>query len=258
MAFLCARNTSPDIFHVPCNVGAWKGAIFRRAIDWMLLKPSHTIAVRNLTAILSMPLTDSRLVALTSIIPPLTLTAALYMRWRHSKTALAAGYKVALPREPETVQIHYRGMTFELRQRSKTEGAEQGAANMYLVLDLDFGQPTLIGRACASKDLETWSRSSGHSWINSDTFKLLVVGPRHAAIERRLSNPNLAAFLARVFRASHGTMTIVRETRVGHDQVPYPQWTMQLTGLPDTAHRHQHLLNPILDNVLRLRDLVIT
>ncbi|MBF5042265.1 hypothetical protein FGE12_07630 [Aggregicoccus sp. 17bor-14] len=191
------------------------------------------------------------------IFAPIGLVFVLLTRRARQQAApLAAHFQGTTSWLTDAVSFRYGGARCTLRRLAGGGGVGGGGYYCSLVLDLDGGPGAVIAPAEAVKYVYAFSVPARHSWVTAGTTRLLVTGPAHAAIARKLSDPELAAYLPRVFPRAYSTVKVKREVRIEAGRAPSVQWVMELTGMPSDVYERPEVLQPVLDDVLRLRDLV--
>ena len=191
------------------------------------------------------------------ILVPIGLVFALLTRRARQQAApLAARYGGTISWLTDAVRFRHGGARFELRRLASSGGLGGGGYYCSLVLELEAGSKGVIAPSEAIKYVYAFSVPAQHSWVTVGSAKLLVTGAEHGAIARRLSDPALSTYLPRLFPRKYSTVTVKRQVRIELGRAPYSQWVMELTGMPSDVYERPEALQPVLDDLLRLRDLV--
>lgn len=193
------------------------------------------------------------LTAAGSVFLPILLVLALYRSRRRQQAApLAARFGGRVSPMGDAVRFQYEGAAWEVQRIASVGGLAGTGSYACLALALECGPALVVAPEQAMKYVYAAGVPRQHSACAPPSARLLVVGQAHAQVAAALDAPASAALLEPLFARPYSTLRVYRETRVVWGRLPYRQWMLRLTGLPDDVYRQPDALKLFLDNIILL------
>jgi hypothetical protein len=178
------------------------------------------------------------------------------VRARKQATPFVTHYKGEMSWLTDSVRFRHGEAAFTLRRLASNGGLAGTGYFCSLLLELEHGSNAVIAPSDAVKYVYAFSIPEQHSWVSVGGTKVLVTGPHHDAIAARLSAPDFAERLQRLFPRAYSTLTVKRQFNVPIGEGAWNSWTLELTGMPPDVYERPEVLKPILEDMLCLRDLL--